>query len=308
MSDAISHAKAAISNFSPRLQSRIETGEIDQAQIVDYTTFLKQVNQDLMSHPIIVTNDYCEWFAAGRVDLLHLRHFIVQFSVFSNLFLVAQLHKMINAQTLQTMHASKEILANELGTIFNRGSISSQRDKLMTDEQKELSGDPELVSTEGTVDGGVFRFKAAHFEWLLRIGEQLGLEFIDLGKRRHGTSATLFFCDELERIYGNDDPSIAEGASFAVENWAAAGFWKQLVSGLKVIKQNTVPDLSLAFFTWHDRVEEQHATHTQDELEDVYFSNWFDEEKFLAGGKEILAGVAEFWHGLDQDRKASAKV
>ena len=40
------------------------------------------------------------------------------------------------------------------------------------------------MSTEGTVDGGIFRFKAAHFEWLLAVGEVLGLGFHNLGKRK----------------------------------------------------------------------------------------------------------------------------
>ena len=30
--------------------------------------------------------------------------------------------------------------------------------------------------------------------------------------------------------------AIGEGASFAVENWAAAGFWKELILGLEKIK------------------------------------------------------------------------
>jgi len=34
-----------------------------------------------------------------------------------------------------------------------------------------MEGDPDLVATTGTINGGLFKFKAAHFEWLLRIGE-----------------------------------------------------------------------------------------------------------------------------------------
>src|SRR5438105_945005 len=94
-------------------------------------------------------------------------------------------------------------------------------------------GDPELVSTEGTVDGGTFRFTATHFEWLLGVAKPLGLEFSELGKRRVGWPSTIHYCDELARLYGSEDPDIGEGASFAVENWAAAGFWKQLISGLE---------------------------------------------------------------------------
>ena len=41
-----------------------------------------------------------------------------QFSVFSQLFLVAQLQKIINAPTLEEMRDGKEILANEIGVVF----------------------------------------------------------------------------------------------------------------------------------------------------------------------------------------------
>jgi hypothetical protein len=33
----------------------------------------------------------------------------------------------------------------------------------------------------------------------------LGLKLGDLGKRIHGTTHTLFYCDELIRIYGSED-------------------------------------------------------------------------------------------------------
>ena len=295
--------------FSASLQARIRAGERTPGQIEDYRKFLAEVEAKFMRHPVITSNSYCQWFAQGAIPREHLRHFIAQFSVFSNLFLIAQLKKTINSGTLQSMRASKEILANEIGVIFHKaGRGNGKSDDAMSEEEKDLSGDPALVSTEGTVDGGTFRFRASHFEWLLRIGEQLGLGFADMGKRRHGTSATLFFCDELERIYGSEDLSVAEGASFAVENWAAAGFWKQLVQGLKAFKQEQLPSLSLSFFTWHDKVEDQHAAHTHDELEEVFFEDWFDREKFLAGGQEMLEGVAAFWIGLDADRKQSAVV
>ena len=61
--------------------------------------------------------------------------------------------------SLDTYRAGKEILLNELGVVFR------------SDRAAAAEGvDPALVSTEGTVDGGRFRFGAAHFEWLLRFG------------------------------------------------------------------------------------------------------------------------------------------
>lgn len=287
---------------SSRIEERLQQGELTQKQVENFRDFLAQVDRELMQHRIILNNEYTRWFQKGDVNDEQLRHFIKQFSVFSNQFLIAALLKVLNAPSLQQARASKEILLNELGVIYRKPgqAVGSRAD--LNEEDKDREGDPDLVSTEGTVDGGVFRFRAAHFEWLLNIGQGLGLGFNDMGKRQHGTPSTLHFCDELQRLYGSDDGQIAEGASFAVENWAAAGFWQELEDGLMIIKKKRHPKLKLAFFTWHNRVEAQHASHTLEELEEVYFDDDFDRGKFFQGGKEILEAVATFWDGLNQDR------
>jgi hypothetical protein len=244
----------------------------------------EQVDQLVRTHPVVADNRYTRWFATGSATAAEVRHLTVQFSVFSHLFVEAQLRKVINAADLETYHAGKEILMNELGVVF--------------------SGRPDGdgVSTEGSVDGSRYAHRAAHFEWLVRFAAPLGLGFDDLGKRRHGTPATLHFCDELLRIYGAEDPSTAEGASYAVENWAAAGFWKELIAGLSAFKARECPDLHLGFWTWHDRVEDQHAAHTADELEEAVGMPGFDADRFLSGAAEMLDGVHAFWAGLDADR------
>ncbi|PYV43690.1 MAG: hypothetical protein DMG06_09605 [Acidobacteria bacterium] len=298
-----------ITEISPEILAKAKSGEIPQSRLEEYREFLQEVESKFMNHRIIVNNRYCRWFEKGDMTLEQLRHFVQQFSVFSHFFLVAQLKKMINAGTLEGYRASKEILANEIGVIFRRpGQAVGTKSGSLSEEEKDLSTDPELVSTEGTVDGGVFKFKAGHFEWLLHIGQQIGLGFSSMGKRKHGTASTVFFCDELERLYGSEDPNIGEGGSFAVENWAAAGFWKQLIRGLKKFKERQIPDLKLAFFTWHDAVEDQHASHTQDELSEVFFKEGFDRAKFVSGGLEMLDGVARFWDGLYEDLNRTAQA
>ncbi len=286
---------------SDQIAEKVTAGEISDNDATRFSRFVETCNRELMTHSVITDNKFCQWFAKGEGDREIVKHFIVQFSVFSNLFLIAQMLKVINANSIEGMRASKEILANELGVIFKK-----QGNKLegVTDADRE--GDPDIVTIEGSVDGGTFRFRAAHFEWLVRLGDTMGLGFNDLGKRRHGTPATLFFCDQLASIYGNEDANIAEGASFAVENWAAAGFWKELVAGLEAFKLKEQADLPLAFFTWHDRIEDQHAGHVMDELEELYFTADFDEEKFLKGGRNMLDGVEAFWTGLNEHRIAAA--
>ena len=261
----------------------------------DLAAFSRRVDEVVHAHPVVVHNDYTRWFAKGEASRDDVRHLAQQFSVFSHYFVEAQLRKVINAADLQTYRAGKEILMNELGVIFrpHKGSGSGA----VGDDV-----DLDLVGTEGTVDGSRFRFAAAHFEWLVRFGAPLGLEFADLGKRHHATPSTWFFCEELLRIYGSEDAPTAEGASYAVEHWAAAGFWKELISGLTAFKQRECPELNLAFWTWHDKVEDQHAAHTAEELAEAFFMPGFDQERFLSGAAAMLDGVKAFWDGLDADR------
>lgn len=289
-------------SLSPRIQERLHQGDLTPSQVDNFQFFLAAVDRAFLHHPIINHNAYTHWFSEGNETDPELQHFIQQFSVFSNQFLVAALLKVINSPTLSQSRASREILLNELGVIYRKpghdiNGVTS------TEDDSDREGDPALVSTEGTVDGGICRFQAAHFEWLTRVADGVGLNFAAIGKRRQGTPTTLHFCDELIRLYGSDDPYIAEGASFAVENWAAAGFWQELEDGFTAIKQTRHPHLHLAFFTWHNRVEAQHAGHTLEELEAVYFRPDFDQAKFMQGGQEILTAIAVFWDGLEYDRR-----
>jgi hypothetical protein len=304
MSTAMTAPAGTKLHVSDRVEQRLQFGELTRDQVEEFRRFLGDVDRELMRHRVITDNRYTRWFQKGEATDDELKHFIRQFSVFSNQFLVAALLRVINAPSLDQTRSAKEILLNELGVIYRKaagnGRAGSAGDR--SDDEKDREGDPELVSTEGTVDGGTYRHRAAHFEWLLGVGEALGLGFDDLGKRRLGRPSTLHFCDELQRLYGSEDGQVAEGASFAVENWAAAGFWQELEDGLMKIKQARHPRLRLEFFTWHNRVEAQHADHTLDELEDVYFSEIFDRAKFMQGGREILDAVAAFWDGLETDR------
>jgi pyrroloquinoline quinone (PQQ) biosynthesis protein C len=252
--------------------------------------FEDRLREEVLRHPVIVANPYTAWFEQGDASPAQARAFVVQFSVFSNQFLLAQLKKMLNAESVEAMRESKEILANEIGVGFRAGSAKPD--------------DVDLGGTSGSIEGGTFRFRAAHFELLVRMARGLGLGFGDLGRRRFGTEPTLFFCNELIRLYGHDDYAVAEAASWAVENWAAAGFWDQLVRGWNGFRaRNNLPNLDLGFFTWHARLEANHARHTWDELENWYRCHDLDEDAFIERAIEMLDAVGMFWNGLDADRR-----
>src|ERR1700733_2414406 len=130
----------------------------------DLTEFEETVARSVTRHAIVCHNAYTSWFSRGQASLEQLRDFTVQFSVFSHLFIEAQLRKCINAPDRQSYRAGKEILLNELGVVF---------------------------APSGSIEGGTFRFSAGHFEWLAHFAEALGLQWSDIGKRPHGTPETL---------------------------------------------------------------------------------------------------------------------
>ena len=252
--------------------------------------FKHRLETEVLAHPVIVANPYTAWFKLGELDVAAARAFLVQFSVFSNQFLVAQLQKVLNADTLEDMRASKEILANELGVGF-RGPRAPDDDV--------------LGSADGSIEGGTFHFRAAHFELLVHMAREFGLDFSELGKRRFGTPATLFFCDELVRLYASEDYRIAAAASWAVENWAAAGFWDELVQGWQryAERRGVSKRLNIGFFTWHARLEANHARHTWHEIETYCARHDVDEDAFIRHANEMLDGVLIFWRGLDDQRR-----
>ena len=256
--------------------------------------FQRRIDRELLKHRVITDNPYTTWFEQGDQSLLQIKAFIIQFSVFSNQFLIAQLNKMIHADTLECMRASKEILANEIGVRFRSARSTTDGDH--------------LGSTDGSIEGGVFHFSAGHFEWLYHITQKLDLSFAEIGQPKHGTRATLFFCDELIRLYGGEDYQASQAASYAVENWAAAGFWGQLIRGIRRFNDRNGLELPLGFFIWHDQLESRHAEHTQEELEELYFTLELDEDRFIRLGNEMLDGVAAFWDGLDEQRRELAAV
>lgn len=283
----LSNQKILFVQPTPEFLSREDSGEISAAVAANYREFLETVNHTFLSHSAVTQNQYSNWFRHGEATLNQLQDLTIQFSIFSNYFLIAQAKKMIHARSLNSMRLAKEILANEIGVVFNNGS-------------KEIES--ELLGVTGSVEGGTFRFKAAHFEWLVDFAKPLGLEFHQLSRMEFATKGTRRFCDELERLYGGEDANISSGAGFAVENWAAAGFWQELEDGLTLIRESWLPELRVAYWSWHNRIEAQHAEHTHKELEDIYFAEDFDEQKFLEGGSQILDGVQAFWSDLELQR------
>ncbi len=285
-----------LEKLTPHTVAEIQSGHFHLDKAPRFLSFQSRIDNELLNHQVIVNNPYTRWFSKVTPNDAQIKQLIVQFSVFSNQFLVAQLQKMINAETIEEMRASKEILANEIGVVYKNPQQRSSS-QLTRDER-------DFGDIEGSIEGGTFHFKAAHFELLDRLASHLGIAFNQLGRRQFGTAKTLFFCDELIRLYGTADYATSTAASYAVENWAAAGFWDELVEGLTRYKQaRQLTDLPLTFFTWHAKLEANHASHTQEELETYYFNNEIDEDHFIVSGNEMLDGVYAFWQGLDEDRK-----
>ena len=163
---------------SPRIEERLRQGNLTKHRSMRFAISWIASTATCYIIASSLDNAYTRWFQAGQATDAELVHFVRQFSVFSNQFLVAALLRVINAPSLQQARAAKEILLNELGVIYRRtdGEASSARAR-MNDECEGPGRRPRAGQHRGTVDGGMFRFRAAHFEWLLAVGEALGLGF-----------------------------------------------------------------------------------------------------------------------------------
>src|SRR5262245_28052545 len=127
MASVLTAAPVSVAAFSPRIEERLRNGELTPQQVDDFRDFLAEVDREFFHHRVITDNEYTRWFRDGNATDAELRHFIRQFSVFSNQFLIAALLKVINAPTLQQARASKEILLNELGVIYRRPGQQATR-------------------------------------------------------------------------------------------------------------------------------------------------------------------------------------
>lgn len=252
------------------------------------------IRRDLFDHPVITRNAYTEWFARGEADEEQVAELLMQFSVFSNHFLVVQVKRMVNAGTLEGEACARNILLNELGVA--------------------------LDTHTGSAEGKTFRSMNAHLNWLRESGAALGLSPTELGKWANASESTRRFLDGLDRTYGSRDGNVGAGASFAIETWAAFGigagpelerrnFWKQLIVGLEKFNARraaaglkTVP---LAFFKFHFETEAGHGAGVWKELEETRHQPGFDARKFINGGRRALDAIQTFWTGLDESRRGS---
>src|SRR5690606_16763613 len=113
--------------------------------------FKGRLEREVLCHPAITANSYTRWFGRGEFGTAEARELLVQFSVLSNQFLVAQLHKVLNAETHGQMRASKEFLANEIGVGYRRTpGLPAEKASRDTDHAAALG------SPEGSIGGGTF--------------------------------------------------------------------------------------------------------------------------------------------------------
>ncbi|MFN8371199.1 MAG: hypothetical protein U0T83_11325 [Bacteriovoracaceae bacterium] len=138
----------------------------------------------------------------------------------------------------------------------------------------------------------------------MQFAQPLDIRFSDLGKRRFRTPSTLFLCDELERLYAGEEYSVAAGASYAFQTWAASDVWDDLYKGLLRFKNSKLEKLELGFFTWHNKEQEQYLKQTRTELAEVYFDPDFflDEDLFIRSAKAMIKAITAFWDGLNSTR------
>ena len=109
---------------------------------------------------------------------------------------------------------------------------------------------------------------------------------------------------EAVRALVDVDLTVQDGELLVVVGPSGCGKTTTLrvIAGLEKVKAKSVPELPLAFFTWHDKIEDQHKEHTWDELRACYETPAFREAPFVRAGVAMLDGVKVFWDGLNDLR------
>ena len=255
------------------------------------SSFKEVLEREFFLHPVITDNAYTRWFSLGEANDAQVSDLLLQFSVFSNHFLVVQAKRMVNASNLEAERGARFILMSECGVAQDTAT--------------------------GSTEGRTFQSANAHINWLREVGAAAGVAPETMGRWSAGTPSTHAFLDGLDRTYGSRDGWIGAGASFAIETWAAFGigrgaelearnFWKELIVGLEAfnLKREAAgrPALPLGFFKYHFALESGHGANVWHELEETFDDPAFDPEKFLAGGKEALDSIHLFWKGLEAAR------
>ena len=264
----------------------------DIKEMKDFELFKKKIEREFFQHPVIVNNPYTKWFKTGLANTEQVKDLVLQFSVFSNHFIVVQAKRMVNANTLEGEESARAILLNECGVGMDvkTGSIEQKR----------------------------FTTQNAHINWLRKIANMLDINPKLIGRWEAGTNATHKFLEGLDKTYGSYDGQIGSGASFAIETWAAFGiglgeeaesnnFWKELIVGLEGYNKrhrlpNNLPPLPTGFFQYHFETESGHGANVWQELEETFTGKDFNEEKYIKAGKIALESIYTFWVGLDEAR------
>jgi hypothetical protein len=260
-----------------------------------FEQFKRDIETELLSHPVIRANAYPRWFRWGGADERQVADLLIQFSVFSNHFLVVQAKRLVMAATEEGERCARDILMNECGVALDRET--------------------------GSPEGRRFTAANAHINWLREAGDALGLDRRRLGRWSEAHPATRAFLRGLDRTYASPDPMIGAGASFAVESWAAFGlgggpqaeaenFWRQLIAGLEGFNRARAArgerELPLGFFKYHAELESGHGAAVWRELREGFDSPGFKPRRFLEGGRKALDAVHAFWEGLDASRRRLA--
>jgi hypothetical protein len=244
-----------------KVRSMISVGSLPEHRGIEFQQLLVDVCARVLCHPIVENNRYLARFSQGVTEA-QARHECQQFSVFALQFDVAQAKLVSNAPTEEAYTERLQVLLNEKGIPFKDGFDG------------ELTGQ----WNSGTV----------HFTWMRNMAGGLGLGFKELGKVWIGLPGTRAFVSATFDYYANTDQSIASGASFAIENWAANSLWKPWIEGMEIFNRGHEKQVDLGYLRYHDMEEQHHSQATLDELLENFVEPWFDADRFLNGAEDML--------------------
>jgi len=275
---------------------KIDKGELHVStfEAAAFVTQMDRIQYEFDHDDIIFRNPFTKWAKLGRMNTAQVIDWVIQFSIFSVWFVVAECMRMAWAIGTPSERPSRILLASEIGVQI----------------------DPKTHDVEDQV----FRHADAHINWLRLMLDPLGVDPSRVGRRSEAHESTNRFVDYgLLDAHGGPDIIKGAGANFWTENWAGRfigtpeeenNFWVELKTGMDAYNRNEriekggLTPLPLGFLHAHIMLERAHVATVDDELAELFFDPSFDLDRWWKGFYQSRDSFRIFWNGLDKARKA----
>mgnify|MGYP001306440849 CR=1 FL=1 len=217
-----------------------------------------------------INNSYLSRLRSGNLSDTELAEFAIEFYNFVRFFPKILVSQLVNTEDEQIADELTKVLYSELGD----GESRQRHELLYRDFLRSLGIDVHDAMTHPMLP------------------------------------STRAYIEGMERLYGDDNPAKALGASFGLENMAIT-MWDHLIPGLMHLKTTRHRRMDLTYFTFHRELEQGHEEAMKQAVQAMNSSPNLERlaarqaQDFQQGVMAVLDDLERFWMGLEHRQPAT---